>query len=235
MMRWRLCLEGFERRCDVEFSPTDMPVCGQREWGGVLDSNQTGPMTGLPELGSGLSIRSAAWRIAGEFRALDAGAFSRSSALDAGEMGQKGRRWWDSSTWYAAGVAAHVAENMKWWSLSPEEKARARDLERSAGDDAAARERFLAEFPFDPAFLEGSPKGLPATNGRIESLGDVLSRVRRRELAVAYLEGLGALACVGEERSRVLNALAEEAADKAVTADVDEWRSFVKAARAALW
>lgn len=98
----------------------------------------------------------------------------------------------------------------------------------------AARERFLVEFPFDPAFLEGTPKGLPKTGGRIESPADVLSCARRRELAVAYLEGLGALACVGEERSRVLNVLAEEAVDKAVAADVGEWGSFVKAARAAL-
>lgn len=232
---WAFCSERFERRCDMEFSPTDLPVCGRREWGGALDSNQEGLMTGRLELGSESPIRSAAWRIADEFRLLDAGVFSRSSALDAGEMGQKSKRWWDGSTWYAAGVAAHVAENMKWWSLSLEEKGRARELERSAGDDVAARERFLAEFPFDPAFLEGSPKGLPATNGQIESLGDVLSRVRRRELAVAYLEGLGALSCVGDERSHVLNVLAEEAADKAVAADADEWRSFVKAPRAALW
>lgn len=214
---------------------TDLPVWDRHEWDGVLDSNQAGLARGQLELGTGSPIRSVAWRIADEFRTLDAGVFARSSALDAGEMGQKSGRWWDGSTWYAAGVAAHVAENMKWWSLSPEEKARARDLERSARGDVAARERFLAEFPFDPAFLEGAPKGLPKTSGRIESLADVLSRVRRRELVVAYLEGLGALSCVGEERSRVLNALAEAAADKAVTADADEWRSFVKAARVALW
>lgn len=31
---WAFCSERFERRCDMEFSPTDLPVCGRREWGG---------------------------------------------------------------------------------------------------------------------------------------------------------------------------------------------------------
>ncbi len=207
-----------------------------------------------------LPIRLVAWRIAEQFKTLPAEVFARSIELDdPNKEGQEPPRWWDAEiikATYEVGVAAHVAENLKWWSLSPDEKDAARMLEKIAQGNVivlrrgkkdtkpllevvegnvAARKIFRKEFPFHEAFLKG---GLPDGYGSITDLGDVISGTLDRRgtphpltdkaIIVAYLEGL-AVICKDETRANRLNELVEDGAEAA--GNNDEWNSFrIKAA-----
>lgn len=181
-------------------------------------------------------IRSVAWKIAEEFKTLGEDVFENSIELD----DQKGKWWEDKNVkpTYEVGVAAHVAENLIWWTFSPDEKDEARALLEEGGV-----EECLKKFPFHEAYLKyGTPKGLPGGYGNIKNLGDVISGTRNQDgkgahplqdkaFIVAYLEGLTAIyedetranrlrelaapPHVYKERACGLKKLAQKAAEKA--------------------
>ncbi len=174
------------------------------------------------------SIRLVAWKIAEEFKTLPRRVFKRAIKLDKKENGgQKDNRWWDKQTTYDVNVAAHVAECLKWWSLSPDEKDRARELEKNRKKSETAQKEFQNEFPFDKAFLEDAPpRGFPTSYGQITELSDVIagvttskngrkiSNIKNEALVVAYLEGLAEIYKDRPYGPR-LRKLAKKAANKA--------------------
>lgn len=155
-------------------------------------------------------IRLVAWKIAEQFKTLSDEVFAQSSELDKKENGgQTTRRWWNEQTTYRVNIAAHVGENLKWWSLSPDEKDQARKLGENREKSEAAQKEFQDEFPFDEAYLE-----LPKNNGKITDLGNVITRVQNEAFIVAYLEGLAEIH-KDEPCGSKLRKLAKKAASKA--------------------